>query len=289
MISIINNKMKIIDCFTFYNELDLLFYRLSILNDVVDKFILVEATKTFSGKAKPLYYENNKLMFSQFQHKIVHIIEDELLSKNELKNIQNVGCSGNDYWMNENKQRNSINKGLEVIKNELNDDDYIFISDVDEIPNPDALIKLKNNDKINNIGVLCEYFYYYSLRHMMTQSWFHSKFVTYELFKQLFEYVPQNVRLVPHDILSKSSYHIIENGGWHLSYFGDEKFIKNKLENFAHQEFNTEYFKNERRIKECIENNTDLFNRTDTTIEYIPLEKNNNLPTKHEIYLRKFY
>lgn len=281
--------MKIIDCFTFYNELDLLFYRLSILNDVVDKFILVEATKTHSGNDKPLYYENNKLMFSQFQHKIVHIIEDELLSKNELKNIQNVKCSGNDYWMNENKQRNSINKGLEIIKNELNDDDYIFISDVDEIPNPDALIKIKNNDKINNIGVLCEYLYYYSLKHMMTQNWFHSKFVTYELFKNLFEYVSQNIRLVPQYILSKTSYHLIENGGWHLSYFGDENFIKNKLENFAHQEFNTEYFKNERRIKECIEKNTDLFNRTDTTIEYIPLEKNNNLPLKHEIYLRKFY
>ena len=35
--------MKIIDSFIFYNELDLLEYRLSILNDLVDYFILVES------------------------------------------------------------------------------------------------------------------------------------------------------------------------------------------------------------------------------------------------------
>ena len=35
--------MKIIDTFIFYNELDLLYYRLSILNKYVDYFIIVEA------------------------------------------------------------------------------------------------------------------------------------------------------------------------------------------------------------------------------------------------------
>jgi len=41
--------MKIIDCFTFYNEIDLLYYRLSILYEHVDYFIIVEANQTFSG------------------------------------------------------------------------------------------------------------------------------------------------------------------------------------------------------------------------------------------------
>ncbi len=39
--------MKIIDCFTFYNEIDLLIYRLNILNDIVDYFIIVESTHTY--------------------------------------------------------------------------------------------------------------------------------------------------------------------------------------------------------------------------------------------------
>ena len=284
--------MKIIDCFTFYNEIDLLLYRLTILNDVVDKFILVESTKTHSGNDKPLYYEMNKSMFSQFQDKIVHVIEDGLLSKNELKNTQNLNsynADNNDYWKNENMQRNAINKGLEMMRNGLNDDDYIFISDLDEIPNPSTIIKIKNNDKINNIGVLCQQFYYYNLKHMKPSAWFHARFVSYELFKTLFNSIPEKVRTVPYDIFYKTSYHLVENGGWHLSYFGDEKFIKNKLMNFAHQEFNTLYFKDEKRIKECIEQHKDLYDRQHEELLYIPLEQNNNLPPKYDIFLTKFF
>ena len=49
---------KVFDCFPFYNELDLLEIRLNILNDVVDYFVLTESTRTFTGKPKPLYYNN---------------------------------------------------------------------------------------------------------------------------------------------------------------------------------------------------------------------------------------
>ena len=39
----------IIDTFMFYNELDMLEFRLKELNHIVDKFILVEATKSFAN------------------------------------------------------------------------------------------------------------------------------------------------------------------------------------------------------------------------------------------------
>lgn len=42
----------IYDCFSFYNELDLLEIRLNVLNDSVDKFVICEATKTHAGNAK---------------------------------------------------------------------------------------------------------------------------------------------------------------------------------------------------------------------------------------------
>ena len=45
----------IFDCFSFFNELELLEIRLNILNDVVDKFVVVEGTLTHTGKPKPLY------------------------------------------------------------------------------------------------------------------------------------------------------------------------------------------------------------------------------------------
>jgi beta-1,4-mannosyl-glycoprotein beta-1,4-N-acetylglucosaminyltransferase len=46
--------MKIVDCFQFYNEIDLLKYRINILNDVVDYVVIVESTHTHVGNEK--YY-----------------------------------------------------------------------------------------------------------------------------------------------------------------------------------------------------------------------------------------
>lgn len=68
----------IYDCFTFFNELELLELRLHELADVVDKFVLVEATKTHSNKSKPLYYWENRSRFGEFHDKIIHIIVDDL-------------------------------------------------------------------------------------------------------------------------------------------------------------------------------------------------------------------
>jgi beta-1,4-mannosyl-glycoprotein beta-1,4-N-acetylglucosaminyltransferase len=70
--------MRTVDSFIFYNEIDMLKYRLSILNEYVDYFVLVESNYTYSGKLKELFYEKNKEMFEDFNHKIIHIILPEL-------------------------------------------------------------------------------------------------------------------------------------------------------------------------------------------------------------------
>jgi beta-1,4-mannosyl-glycoprotein beta-1,4-N-acetylglucosaminyltransferase len=115
--------MKIYDCFTFYNELDLLEIRLNELNDVVDKFVLVEAEKTHQNKDKELYFENNKIKFAPFLHKIIHIIVPKELFVD------------NDAWYNEKLQRNCILEGLK----ETNDDDFLIVSDLDEIPSSESI------------------------------------------------------------------------------------------------------------------------------------------------------
>ena len=109
---------KVIDCFPFYNELDLLDFRLKYMDDVTDKFVLVEATHTHAGNPKELYFEKNKDRYTKYLHKIIHIIDDE--------------CPNTDNpWDNENHQRRWILKGIE--KSNPKDDDIIIISDVDEI------------------------------------------------------------------------------------------------------------------------------------------------------------
>ena len=57
--------MKIIDCFIFANEVELLKYRLAVLYNVVDKFVIVEARHTFSGIEKELSYNKNKKLFTK--------------------------------------------------------------------------------------------------------------------------------------------------------------------------------------------------------------------------------
>ena len=64
------------DCIPFFNELDILNLRLHVLNSYVDKFIIEEATVTFSGEPKELCFEKNKEMFREFLPKIEYIVVD---------------------------------------------------------------------------------------------------------------------------------------------------------------------------------------------------------------------
>jgi beta-1,4-mannosyl-glycoprotein beta-1,4-N-acetylglucosaminyltransferase len=264
---------KIIDCFTFYNELELLKYRLTILNDYVDYFVLVEATHTFVGKEKPLYYQENKELFKEFNHKIVHIVVDDFSHKYPNINIEN-----REQWNNEIFQRNCIKRGLDKLK--LNDEDIFTVTDLDEIADPKILEKIKKNE-INIDAVIIELdFYYYNLNCKMKHPWHLSKMISYKKYKEL-DFSCEQIRQMP-------LFEIIPNAGWHLSYFGDEKFIKNKIENFGHQEYNIEDFTNENNILNRIKNQKDLYNRSDSIVN-VEIEDNDNLPPKYDIYLKNFY
>jgi beta-1,4-mannosyl-glycoprotein beta-1,4-N-acetylglucosaminyltransferase len=203
---------KIIDCFIFYNELDLLNYRLNILNNVVDYFIIVESKYTFVGKEKNLIFNQNKHLFENFKDKIIHIIVD-------LPYIYpNVDLNNDDQWKNEKYQRNSIKNGLDKIN--FNDEDIIIISDIDEISDPNTLEIIKNYNLNIEIYSLQMDFYYYNLNSKIVNKWYHSKIISYKKYKEL--------NISCQDIREYRNYIIIDNGGWHLSYFGNVEFIKNK-------------------------------------------------------------
>ena len=268
-----NNIPKIIDCFIFYNELDLLIYRLNILNDVVDYFVLVESMHTFVGKEKPLFYQENKHLFEKFNHKIIHIIVDDFPHK-----YPNIDFEKKEQWNNEKFQRNCISRGIDKL--ELNNQDIIIIADVDEIPNPKILEQIKNKEITIDINIIEMDLYYYNLHSKFDgMLWYHAKILTFEKYNEL------NIGC---DKIRFYNCPIIKNAGWHLSYFGNEKFIKNKLENFSHQENNKVEFTDEKLIKERINNGKDLFDRS-VKIITIPIEDNDNLPPDYNVYLTNFY
>lgn len=121
----------IIDAFYFLNELDTLEIRLNILDPYVDKFILVEARETFSGVPKPLYYLENKERFAKWNHKIQHYIAEPEQFIEMAKASPNTGA-GEHYWVREFAQKESLQNALRG----LNDEDIVFISDVDEMWHP---------------------------------------------------------------------------------------------------------------------------------------------------------
>ena len=130
------------DCFQFFNELDMLKIRLNVLNDVVDRFVISEATETFSGIKKPLYYEENKDMFAEFADKIIHVVVDD---------TPEGGTHERDTF-----QKNAVTRGLAG----CTDDDIIIFSDLDEIPNPDKIREILDDFQEDRIYHFAQRLFY---------------------------------------------------------------------------------------------------------------------------------
>ena len=195
----------IVDCFIFYNELDILKKRLRYLDSVVDKFVLVESTATFRGIPKELYYQNNKDIFKEWNDKIVHVVVED-------------NPVGENPWVREYFQRNCITRGLDEFKN----DDIVMVSDVDEIPNRTAL-QLPPDVEMCSYNMIAFQYNFNYIQEL--EPWFGTVMTTKEVLMRL---SPQRMREM------RWSIPCYRNAGWHLSSFGDENFIANKMYNFAH-------------------------------------------------------
>lgn len=229
--------MKIYDCFTFYNELELLDLRLHLLAPYVDYFVLVEANVTLRGEPKELFFTKNRKQFVDFSDKIIHLV----------MRVQEKDTRPND-WSIEKAQRNYIQHGLDNCA----DDDIVIISDADEILNPKILQNLHNNDLhcktnlhklhrifrkrkdkaaayvkymkllyqytqdkcINEIlwdaSIACaQKHYYYFMNYLHPDKWYGSVISLYKNMK-----TPQTLRNL------RRRLPILSNGGWHFAYMG---------------------------------------------------------------------
>ena len=122
--------MKIYDCFTFYNEFELLELRLETLWDVVDYFVIVEADRTFTNKPKEYNLLNRRNELAKYLSKIRYV---RARYDQQFKGVGD--------WSIEIFQRNLIVRGLP----DAAPDDLIFISDLDEIPAPDIFSRIQND------------------------------------------------------------------------------------------------------------------------------------------------
>lgn len=265
----------IYDCFTFFNELDILELRLGELYDKVDKFVLVESTQTFTQKEKPLYFKENKQRYKKYLDKIIHIIVDDF---SDIPNVKDLAAYNESIhakalldanplvWGREFHQRNKIMDGLKTCQPE----DIIIVSDVDEILNVQEFDRLKDFRGVLGFNQKTMYYYLNCYIHldMICSKATH--------FKDLAS--PQELRRANVDIT-------IENGGWHLSFIGDIEKISHKINSISHQELNTEENNNKEQIAFNIEHNFDVYGRS---FDFEILDIDNSFPKYLQDNIEKF-
>lgn len=125
----------IYDTFMFWNELDMLECRLTELDGVVDKFVLIECGETHQGAKKPSVYLPNADRFRAWASKIEHVWVDRLEAP--------------DPFGKEHEQRERTRDGL--IRLGIKPHDIVIHSDIDEIPAPATVLKVEQT-LVENAG-----------------------------------------------------------------------------------------------------------------------------------------
>lgn len=228
------------DCFSFFNELDLLEIRLNTLDKVVDKFVLVEAPWTHTGHPKPLFFKENMARFAPFLGKIVHVVADDPPASPGADERENA-------WIRENWQRNSIVKGLVG----ANPDDILIISDLDEIPDPSVVRTLAAGNAVRkrvfNLHTRC-YAFFLNNRCISSPYWTGGpQILSYGLFADPRTYrdckfsdtCPEAANALPSATLIRFAPRkkAIRDAGWHFSSMGGVAAVQKKIASFAHTEF----------------------------------------------------
>ena len=148
------DKPLVIDAFIYWNEAEMLTFRLRVLSPVVDKFVIVESDRTFARHEKPYYSE--QVNFTPWKDKvIIHRIKADVAGL-KLGERPDGYDPTHDCWKIEHQQRNAI---LDACK-EFADTDFIMISDVDEIPSREAVGKLKADNHCGFVTMRHRFFYY---------------------------------------------------------------------------------------------------------------------------------
>lgn len=265
----------VFDCFAFFNELELLELRLNELNEVVDKFILVEATRTFQKKPKPLYFEENKARFEKFLPKIEHVIVDKYPSFFRRFRVPHA-------WDYDNSQKEFIREGLKSANAQA--DDFVIVSDLDEIPKAEKVKAHQTGGKYKIFEQRLYYYYFNGLctyhdtkNEAVNQAYNHSGLgfwrgpvmIQYKDFKQLKSIKKTRIQ---RGILDNAQAEVIKDAGWHFTYLGGIPKIIEKLEAYTHPEFNTDYHKDPNYLEKMLSEGRDLMG-TQSRFKFVEIDE----------------
>ena len=266
------NKHKIIDCFLFYNELDMLEFRLTELNEHVDYFIILDSDFDFAGNKKDSMFESNKNRFDSWKEKIIRIDCPELTI--ELFNQINT----EKYPQYKNLSTDIINKDIIIFymmiklietlpQLELDFEDIIMFSDIDEIPDFTTLDLIDDYLLFNSI-ILRQKRFFWTTKYI-------DKDLSFGTSCHQYTRIARNPLVLDHFYKVKSNKKFSNNtfldSGWHFSHFEDLGNLHKKLELIN----NREYSLKDLKLKM---NNLTPIKHPDLRDEYSLMNYEGNLP-----------
>ena len=266
--------MKIYDCFMYFDEEVVVDVRLNTLNKFVDYFVIVESRFTHKGESRQLNFNHKK--FEKFKDKIIYIVDEEIYSLTEKIKIDDSEDEKSrkaifNAAYRENGQRNLISKGLEG----ANKEDFIMISDVDEIPKLSGLNFNTLKEKI--ILFKQDMFYYKFNLKLPNLIWTGTKacrkkdLVNPQWLRNIKDRKYPFFRIDTFFSNTKyTSIKIINDGGWHFSNIKTPKEIEFKLRSYLHhREFDLNPLSVE-QINEIIKNKQAIYDlKVDKTVNKI--------------------
>ena len=266
--------MKIFDCFMYFDEEVVVDVRFNTLNEFVDYFVIVESKFTHKGDPRDLHFNHKK--FEKFKDKIIYLTYDEVpkkIEKIEKKDSENEKSS--KYIFNaayrENGQRNHIQKGLV----HADEDDFILISDVDEIPN---LSKLNFKNIKKKITLFKQDMFYYKFNLCLpnlvwtgTKGCKKKNLISPQWLRNIKDRKYSFFRI--DTFFSEKKYmslEILNDGGWHFSNIKTPKEIEHKLRSYLHhREFDEQPLSVE-EIDKIIKNKQAIYDlKVDKTVNKI--------------------
>lgn len=251
--------MRIFDCTTFYSEHLMLDVRFNILNEKVDKFIVVESLFSHSGKPKKLNFDIKN--YQKFKDKINYIIIE-----NEPEGlIVNQNLSSAEKRLNSLKRVEQSYDYMSKSLNDAEDNDLIILSDNDEIPNLNSK-QFLNSKK--NIFIFEQLFFYYKFNlHYDLMNWFGSKACRKKKLMSMSWLRNLKNKQYPFwrfdTLFSKTKYNnleIIKDGGWHFTNLMTAEKLYEKMSNFGHHNEFDESGLKINDIKNKIENREMFYN-----------------------------
>ncbi len=256
--------MKIFDCFMYFDEDLVLELRLNYLSKFVDYFVIVESKFNHKGEQRELKF--NLKNFKKFENKIIYIgLDQNPDGIDKINENDDETTKSHKYIFNsikrENYQRNQIIKGLE----NADKNDWIIVSDIDEIPDlkkielkkiKNKLVFFKQNMMYYKFNLKYENFVWIGSKackkkDLISPQWLRNikgkKYSWWRIDSYFSKQKHTNIKF-------------IEEGGWHFSYIKTPDLIEKKLKSYLHHR---EYDLNPigiDGIKKMIENKRAIYN-----------------------------